>query len=239
MSILLAMGSDIDTRLVRRLLEPLDQPITVAHTAIEAQRGALTSPVKIIVVDATSLEGDWLELVRVLARDRGEGFVLVLHPSNDVMDKVRALNEGADDYLIYPYEPAELLARIKVALRRHSRYARASHGSLVRVGRVQLNVNELEISVPDHPRIRLTPNEMRLLLYLMTHADRTVDQHELLAHLFGSDARQVASNAVGVYMRRVRRKIEQNPDQPRYVVTVRGHGYQFKSPDEEGLPMSS
>jgi len=109
----------------------------------------------------------------------------------------------------------------------------------VRVGRVQLNVNELEISVPDHPRIRLTPNEMRLLLYLMTHADRTVDQHELLAHLFGSDARQVASNAVGVYMRRVRRKIEQNPDQPRYVVTVRGHGYQFKSPDEEGLPMSS
>jgi DNA-binding response OmpR family regulator len=239
MSILLAMGSDIDTRLVRRLLEPLNEPITVADSAIEAQRWALTGPVKVIVVDVASLEGDWLELVRVVARERGEGFVLVLHPSNDVMDKARALEEGADDYLVYPYEPAELLARIKAALRRHSRYARAFHGNLVRVGRAQLDVHELEISVPGRARIRLTPNEMRLLLYLMTHADRTVDQHELLTHLFGSDTRQVASNAVGVYMRRVRRKIEQNPDQPCYLVTVRGHGYQFKAADEEDTPMSS
>jgi DNA-binding response OmpR family regulator len=235
MSILLAMGSDGDMGLVRRLLEPLNQPIMAAYTATEAYRQATTRSVEVVVVDVVSLEGDWLELVRVLARECGEGFVLVLHPSTDVMDKVRALDEGADDYLVYPYEPAELLARIMAALRRHGRYARASQGGLVRVGPVQLDMNELEIAVPGRPHIRITPNEMRLLCYLMTHANRTVGQRELLTHIFGSEAPQVASNAVGVYMRRVRRKIEQNPDQPRYVVTVRGQGYQFKALDKEEL----
>lgn len=239
MSILLAMGSDVDARLVSHLLAPLNQPIAVARTAIEAHGQATIRSVEVIVVDATSLEGDWLELVRALARERGGGFVLVLHSSNDVMDKVRVLDEGADDYLVYPYEPAELIARIKAALRRHSRYARAFHGSLVRVGLVQLDVNELEVSVPGRIHIRLTPNEMRLLLYLMTHSDRTVDQQELLTHLFGTGAQETASNAVGVYIRRVRRKIERNPDEPRYVVTVRGQGYQFRAADEEDLSLSS
>jgi len=233
MGILLAMGSDGDIGLVARLLDPLHQPIAVAHTATEAYRQASTRPVEVVVIDVGSLEGDWLGLVRALARECGEGFVLVVHPSNDIMDKVQALDEGADDYLVYPYEPAELLARIKAALRRHGRYAHASHGGLVRVGLVQLDMNELEISVPGRPHIRITPNEMRLLRYLMIHANRTVDQRELLTHIFGTEARQVASNAVGVYMRRVRRKIEQNPDQPRYVVTVRGQGYQFKALDKE------
>jgi len=73
----------------------------------------------------------------------------------------------------------------------------------------------------------------------MTHTQRAVDQRELLEHLFGAGSGQVASNAVGVYIRRVRRKIERDPDQPSYVVTVRGHGYQFRSPEEDGAPMLS
>lgn len=79
-----------------------------------------------------------------------------------------------------------------------------------------------------------------LLHYLMTHAQRVVEHQELLARLFGTSDHQASSNAVGVYMRRVRRKIEVNPDQPRYIVTVRGSGYRFHgedAPSDAPLPL--
>jgi DNA-binding response OmpR family regulator len=85
--------------------------------------------------------------------------------------------------------------------------------------------------------VRLAPNEMRLLHYLMTHAERVVERQELLSHLFVNGhetAPPASSNAVDVYIRRVRRKIERDPDQPGYIVTVWGRGYQFHQPPAGG-----
>jgi len=233
MSILVAIGNDVDAQLAARLLAALNQPIVVAHTVADAERHATADSFDVAVVDVESLDGEKSGLVRTLARERSHGLIVVLSPSTDIMDKVQALDDGADDYLVYPYEPAELVARVRAALRRQNRSIHRSQGGIVRAGSVQLDVNKLEVSLPGRQHVRLTPNEMRLLLYLMTHPERAIAQHELLTHLFGPDAEQIASNAVGVYMRRVRLKIEDNPDEPRYVVTVRGHGYQFKAPTGE------
>jgi DNA-binding response OmpR family regulator len=110
-------------------------------------------------------------------------------------------------------------------------------GTLVRVGEVELDVNALVVSLPGKRRLRLAPNEMRLLHYLMTHAERVVERQELLRHLFANGhvaAPPASSNAVDVYIRRLRRKIERDPDQPGYIVTVWGRGYQFRQPAAAG-----
>jgi len=233
MSILLAIGSDIDARLAAVLLEPLHQPMVIARTAAEAESQARAHSFAVSLIDTGSLDGSGIDLMHMLRSRGSDSFTIVINPAADVVSKVEMLTEGADDYLVYPYEPAELFARVHGALRRHQRREGSVEGAIVRVGTVQLDVNELEVSVLGKPSIRLTPNEMRLLLYLMTHAQRAVDQQELLLHLLGAGALVTESNAVSVYVRRIRCKIEQNPNQPSYIVTVRGHGYQFQSLEED------
>jgi DNA-binding response OmpR family regulator len=156
-----------------------------------------------------------------------EGAIIFLSTVTQLAVRVRALEEGADDYIVRPYEPAELLARVTATIRRSRRRLGQGESGIVRVGPVELDVHLLEVSLPGNRRARLTPSEMRLLYYLMTHTERVVAYHELSTWLFGTRAHQVSSNAVGVYMRRVRRKVEVNPDQPRYILTVHGHGYRF------------
>lgn len=233
MSILLAISSDMHARLVARLLEPLNQPIVIAHTADEAEYQAGLRSFEVIIVDTSARGIDGIDLVRTVAKQSPQASVLVLNPSTDVSYKVQALEAGADDYMVSPYEPAELIVRVKAVLRRHSHLVHASRVDIMRVGLMELDVDKLEVSVPGRQRIHLTPSEMRLLLYLMTHIERAVDQHELMVHLFGPTAQQVTSSMIGVYMRRLRCKLEQDPDHPRYIVTVRGQGYQLQAPDEE------
>lgn len=227
MSILVVMGDDVDARLAAYLLTQVDTRVSTTNTLAEAETRIVARSWTAIVLDTILLDGSGFDLLRALARQEFEGAILMLSASKDVADKVRALEEGADDYVVRPYEPAELLARVKASLRRSRRRMGKNEGSSVRVGAVELDMQRLEVVLPGNRRERLTPNEMRLLHYLMTHEQRVVDHQELLTRLFGTTGHQASSNAVGVYMRRVRRKIEDNPDQPRLIVTVRGSGYRF------------
>jgi DNA-binding response OmpR family regulator len=236
MSILLVMSEDVDARLASYLLAQLDPHVVTAGSLAEARQHLRARAWAAVILDTTLPDGSGFALLSTLAELAFEGGILVLSSSREVADKVRALDEGADDYVVRPYEPAELLARVRVLLRRARRRLGSAPGSVLRVGQVELDVNALSVTLPGNRRERLTPNEMRLLHYLMTHAQRVVDHQELLARLFGTSDHQASSNAVGVYMRRVRRKIEVNPDQPRYIVTVRGSGYRFHGADEDPAP---
>ena len=227
MSILVAMGDDVDARLAAYLLTQVDSHVVTANTLAEAEQRVAVRSWTAIVLDTALLDGSGFDLLPTLARLDFEGAILMLSASKDVGDKVRALDEGADDYIVRPYEPAELLARVRASIRRSRRRIGKDEGSSVRAGSVELDMQTLEVVLPGNRRERLTPNEMRLLHSLMTHAQRVVDHQELLTRLFGTTGHQASSNAVGVYMRRVRRKIEVNPDQPRLIVTVRGSGYRF------------
>lgn len=240
MSILLVMSDDVDARLASYLLAQIDQHVVTAGSLAEAHQDLQDRSWSAVILDTVLPDGSGFTLLTTLTEMAFEGGVLVLSSSREVADKVRALEEGADDYVVRPYEPAELLARVKVLLRRSRRRLGSAQGSVVRVGNVELDVNALSVTLPGNRRERLTPNEMRLLHYLMTHAQRVVDHQELLARLFGTTDHQASSNAVGVYMRRVRRKIEVNPDQPRYIVTIRGSGYRFHgddTPPDDTLPV--
>jgi DNA-binding response OmpR family regulator len=236
MSILLVMSDDIDARLASYLLGQVVRTVVIAATVAEARRLLAERSWSAVILDTVLPDGSGFDLLRTLHDVSFDGGIMVLTASREVGDKVRALEEGADDYVVRPYEPAEFLARVKALLRRsRRRAATAVTGGILRVGDVELDLNSLQVVLPGSRRERLTPNEMRLLHYLMSHAQRVVEHQELLLHLFGTAEHQSSTNAIGVYMRRVRQKIEPDPDHPRYIVTIRGSGYRFYghgSPDE-------
>jgi DNA-binding response OmpR family regulator len=223
------MVDGVDAQLTSYLLSQIDDRVVRAGTLAEAQQRLSERFWSAIVLDTELPDGSGFEFLATLAELHTESGILIMSGSRDVLDMVRALNEGADDYVVRPYQPAELLARLKALLRRSVQRLGSSAGSIVRVGGVELDMNELAVKLPGNRRERLTPNEMRLLHYLMIHSQRVVEHRELLARLFGGEHQPESSNAVGVYMRRVRRKIESNPGQPRYIVTIRGSGYRFQA----------
>ncbi len=236
MSILVAMSESVDARLASYLLTQLDRDVLTVGTLAEAERHALDRSWTAIVLDTTLSDGSGFDLLHTLTRMGFDGAILVLSATKTVATKVRALEEGADDYIVRPYEPSELLARVKASVRRSRRRIGKPETGLVRVGPVELDMHMLAVSLPGNRRERLTPNEMRLLHYLMTHAERIVDHQELATWLFGMEEVQATgSNAVSVYMRRVRRKIEVDPNHPRYIITVRGSGYRFSVVEEPTL----
>ena len=227
MSMLVVLGDDLDARLASSLLSRLDQDVVIAGTVAEAEHYAAQRSWSAIILDTALPDGSGFDLLHTLVAMRFEGAIVFLSTVTQLAVRVRALEEGADDYIVRPYEPAELLARVKATMRRSRRRLGQHDSGIVRVGPVELDVHLLEVSLPGNRRERLTPSEMRLLYYLMTHTERVVAHHELSMWLFGTKAHQVSSNAVGVYMRRVRRKVEADPDQPRYILTVHGRGYRF------------
>ena len=181
MSLLLVMSDDVDARLASYLLAQIDQQVVMAGTLAEARRYLSERVWSAVILDTVLPDGSGFDLLRILTAMNFEHGILVLSAARDVADRVRALDEGADDYIVRPYEPAEMLARVRALLRRSRRRLSAGEGGVVRVGGVELDVNALVVSLPGNRRERLTPNEMRLLHYLMTHAQRVVDHQELLA----------------------------------------------------------
>jgi DNA-binding response OmpR family regulator len=237
MTILLVMSDEVEAGLATHLLSQLGEQVQSAATLAEAHRYLAERSWSAVILDTVVADESGFDLLRALAEMGFTGGILVLSASKDAGDKVRALDEGADDYVVRPYHAAELLGRVKALLRRARRSMGSGDGTHLRVGEVELDVNALVVSLPGNRRVRLAPNEMRLLHYLMTHAERVVERQELLSHLFvnGHDtALPASSNAVDVYIRRVRRKIERDPDQPGYIVTVWGRGYQFRQPPAAG-----
>lgn len=236
MSILVAMSESVDARLASYLLTQLDRDVLTVGTLAEAERHALERSWTAIILDTTLSDGSGFDLLHTLTRMGFDGAILMLSATKTVATKVRALEEGADDYVVRPYEPSELLARVKAIVRRSRRRIGKPETGLVRVGPIELDMHTLAVSLPGNRRERLTPNEMRLLHYLMTHAERIVDHQDLATWLFGMAVQAAGSNAVSVYMRRVRRKIEVDPNHPRYIITVRGSGYRFSAVEEPTLP---
>lgn len=232
MSILVVMADDIDAHLAAYLLAQVDDDIVIAGSIADAEQHVARRAWSAIILDTHLPDGSGLHLLQTLGKRGHEGAVLVLSTSKGVAIKVRALEEGADDYIVRPYEPAEFIARVRAMMRRARRRMDYAESAALRVGPVQLNTNTLEILLPGNRRARLTPNEMRVLHYLMKHSQRVVDHQELSRLLFGMESYPGHSNAVGVYIRRVRRKIEDDVSRPRYIITVRGNGYQFVTPPD-------
>jgi DNA-binding response OmpR family regulator len=154
--------------------------------------------------------------------------VVMLTARDDTIDKVRGLELGADDYVTKPFNHLELLARIKAVLRRLDMPPPKSRAPSFRSGDMEMDFASQEVRVKGEP-VALTPTEYKLLYHLVRNAGHTLTHGTLLAKVWGREYRDEV-DYLRVYVRRLRDKLGDDPEKPRYIRTERGLGYRFLRP---------
>lgn len=167
----------------------------------------------------------------VCRRLRAEGMrqpILMLTARDEEVDKVLGLELGADDYVVKPYSLRELISRVRALLRRaYGDLAAVVQGDRLRFGDVELDLERLSVTRGGEP-VDLTPTEFRLLRYLVSHPNRPFSRAALIEAVWGYDGEIGNDRTVDVHIRHLREKIEPDPADPRWLVTVRGVGYMFE-----------
>ncbi len=179
----------------------------------------------VLILDVMMPGMDGLEVTRRLRRTTNLP-IIILSAKGETSDRVYGLDLGADDYLAKPFEPAELLARVRAVLRRAEAFTFGEPQNQLSVGNFRLDPVNNIVVLPTGRTVELTPIEFRLLHYLARNNGRVLTHEQLLSTVWGYDY-EGYSNQVAVYIRRLRTKIEPNPDQARYLLTARGIGYRF------------
>lgn len=154
--------------------------------------------------------------------------VVMLTARDDTMDKVKGLELGADDYVTKPFNHLELMARVRAVLRRHDMPPPASRSPSFRSGDLEIDFSRQEVRLSGE-RIELTPTEYQLLYHLARNAGHVLQHGTLLAKVWGRDYVD-ETEYVRVYIRRLRDKLRDDSENPRYIETVRRLGYRFIAP---------
>ena len=162
---------------------------------------------------------------------RGRGMdtpIIMLTARAQEVDRVKGLELGADDYVIKPFSLAELVARIRAVLRRTQGAGHAEGApEILQVGELRLDVRKQEAFVGGR-QIELTHKEFQLLEFLLRHPGEVISRDEFLGRLWGEEI-YVTPRNVDTHMASLRKKIEDDPDQPRYILSVRGAGYKLRA----------
>lgn len=190
------------------------------------QRGLIEAGTRqpdMVVLDLGLPDGDGVDFIRDL-RTWSDIPVIVLSARTTEVDKVGALDAGADDYLTKPFGAAELLARVRAQLRRRSRIG-GNAGTVFEFGKIRVDLGRRIVERAGEP-VHLTPIEYRLLAYLITHPGSVMTHRQLLKNVWGPSHAD-DSHYVRVYMGLLRKKVEDDPSQPRHIVTETGIGYRF------------
>jgi two-component system KDP operon response regulator KdpE len=179
-----------------------------------------------VLLDLGLPDVDGLSVIRRLRGWSGVP-IIVLSARGDETDKIKALDLGADDYLTKPFGVGELLARIRVVLRRSPDDATEQDASEFVLGTLRVDFAGRRVFVGDR-EVHLTPIEHRLLTTLVRHAGKLVTHRQLLKEVWGPDS-VFEKHYLRVYMAHLRRKIESDPSRPRYLLTEPGIGYRLAS----------
>jgi DNA-binding response OmpR family regulator len=180
----------------------------------------------LVILDVMMPNLDGFEVCRRI-RQKQDVPIIFLSAKGETADKVTGLELGGDDYLAKPFEPAELLARVKAVTRRAEALAGEDTQSLLTVGDLTLDPLNNQAIFADGRTMNLTPIEFRLLHCLMRNAGRILSHDLLMSTVWGYDY-EGYSNQIAVYVRRLRMKIEEDPDHPKLLTTARGLGYKFE-----------
>ena len=216
-------------RLVEVNLERAGYEVMIAYDGVEALEVIREQLPDMVILDVMMPQVDGLEVCRRLRSQMVEVPILILSAKGETSDRVLGLELGADDYLAKPFEPAELLARVKAVLRRSEAFLlNGPTQGKVSVGGIAIDPLTHTAILEDGREEPLTPIEFRLLHCLMRNAGRTLTHETLLSSVWGYDYTG-DSNPLAVYVRRLRSKLEEQPNRPRRLVTERGLGYRFEA----------
>jgi DNA-binding response OmpR family regulator len=210
-------------RLVRDYLEHAGFEAVVVGDGETALASARRDRPDLVVLDLGLPGRDGLDVARTLRRT-SEVPIVILTARGDETDRVVGLELGADDYVVKPFSPKELVARVRAVLRR-SEAARTRGAEVLRAGDVEVDLPRMRVTVGGRP-VELTPTEFQLLALLVREPGRVFTRGQLLAAVHGV-AFESYERAVDAHVKNLRKKLEPTPGRPRYVLTVHGVGYRF------------
>jgi len=216
-------------RLVQHNLQSAGYAVRLYSTPANLLSDAERQPPALFMLDIMVPGGDGLDVCRRLRNHAALSSIPIIFVTARAgeNDRVLGLELGADDYITKPFAPRELLARVKAVLRR---FERPSTPSLISFEDVVIDASAMQLKVRGE-LTTTTATEFRLLDYLARHPGRVFSRDHLLDAVWG-DARFVTPRSVDVYVRRIREKIESDPENPRFLKTVRGAGYRFEIPKQ-------
>jgi|SRR5579875_217825 len=216
--------------MLTRSFEREGQVVNAVKTGQEAIDEATANPYDIVLLDvALGSSPSGYDVCRTLRARRNMVPIIMLTALDSEGDAVQGLEAGADDYVTKPFGLAELRSRIRAVLRRAQ--ARASGRDVIEVGPVVMDRSRHEVRVNGR-EVRLTFSEFELLAMLLSEPGRLFNRQELLRAIWGDSAYR-DPRAIDVHIRHLREKIEEQPDRPKLILTVRGAGYRFYSPPPE------
>ncbi|MBG9567118.1 response regulator transcription factor [Brevibacillus agri] len=199
--------------------------VITAESGKEAIELALTYPIGLLVLDLMLPDISGEEVCKEI-RKHSRVPILMLTAKSGEADRIKGLELGADDYLVKPFSPRELVARVRAILRRSGEYQSLS--DLIQIGELTISLTDKTVTKNGIP-VELTPNEFRLLTTLIRHPGRTWSREELVTEVLGLDFHG-SDRTIDTHVKNLRQKIEADPKQPVYVKTVYGLGYRFEDP---------
>ncbi len=219
---------DDETRMIgfiRMNLELEGFQVLEAHNGLEALEVIRTQLPDLVILDVMMPDLDGFETLRIL-REFSNTPVIMLTAKGEEDDRVYGLELGADDYITKPFGPRELVSRVRAVLRRAEMPASTPDHAVLKIDdRLSIDFNRREVIV-EGKSIKLRPTEYRLLYHLVENAGWTVTHEQLLAKVWGYEYRDEA-HYVRLYVNYLREKIEEDPSNPKYIITERGVGYRF------------
>ena len=212
--------------LIRDYLE--DEGFRVTHS-IDGQQGLdkfQAEKPDLVILDLMLPKMDGFEVCRLMRKD-SETPVIILSSKNTDMDKVLALGIGADDYVTKPFSPIELVARVKAHLRRSNKQSAApsSNNNVLEFGGLRIDSSAYTVHV-DNNLVNMTNKEFELLKLLAHNPNQVLTKDQIINAVWGNNY-YGDDNTIPVHIRKIREKIEVDPSNPKYILTVWGVGYRF------------
>jgi DNA-binding response OmpR family regulator len=199
-----------------------------AESGEEALRLARSQEPHLILLDIRLPDISGFDVCRQLRAEGKRMPILMLTARDEEVDKVVGLELGADDYVVKPFSLRELISRIRALLRRaYGNLAVIPDAQPIAFGEVEVDLERLLVYRRGQ-LVDLTPTEFRLLRYLLANPDRPLSREALIEAVWGYDSSIGSARTVDVHMRHLRAKLEEDPANPRWLVTVRGIGYKFQ-----------
>lgn len=201
--------------------------ILKAYDGEQAIRVLKNNPVDLLIIDVMMPKLDGIRATLKI-REKNALPIIILSAKSEDADKILGLNVGADDYVTKPFNPLELVARVKSQLRRYTQLGAAAEkrGNIYETGGLMIDDDRKEVTV-DGEIVKLTPIEYRILLLLVKNQGRVFSTNQIYESIWEEEA-IAADNTVAVHIRHIREKIEINPKEPRYLKVVWGLGYKVE-----------
>ena len=202
--------------------------VEIENDGVVGLKRALSEDFDMYILDLMLPGIDGFEICKQIREEKNTPILMVSAKKDDI-DKIRGLGLGADDYITKPFNPLELVARVKSQLRRYTQLGnmnQQAEGQVYKCGGLQINDDNKEVTVDGDP-IKLTPIEYNILLLLVKNAGKVFSIDEIYEKIWNEEAIG-ADNTVAVHIRHIREKIEINPREPKYLKVVWGVGYKIE-----------